>query len=142
MAVKIFMNSKKIRIILISVAVAIFVFLFIQDYQPDGVLEVSSNFSEPTSYFSNYSPRETLGPKEIADGQLARRVNGRTIGFDLRLPRWFKTADVRIVWKPADGAYSEKIESVSLSLSQMSFDFPSNAALPIHVASIKVVARR
>lgn len=131
-----------IRIAFSVIAGALLIFLFVQDYQPDGTLEVSSNFSEPTSYFSNYGPRESLGPKEFTNGQFARRVNGRMIGFDVRLPRWFKNAEAHIIWKSADGAYEERIESIALPVRRASFEFPENATLPIHIASIKIVAHR
>lgn len=83
--------TRLIRTILWPVAAFVFVLLVLRDVQPDGALDIHTDFRRPTPYVSLLGPPTRV---DFRDSDLL--VVAEPVYFDLRLPRWFATATLRL----------------------------------------------
>lgn len=131
-------------------ALGVLAFLAYQDYKPSGTLRISANFSRPTPYLFNFGPREFLGAQEVVSGAPARRITGDVVSFDMRLPRWFRTATVRVTWTQEGGPWQARTETFGLralphsrNTYHVTVAFPgASAERPIHISLVEVTAHR
>lgn len=90
------------RILIISVAVVLAVFLIAQNLVWSGQLEMKTDFSKFTPYFSILKPQARIIMSE------KNKVVGEPIWFDVSLPRDFQRANLEISYKD-DYGYKLKI---------------------------------
>ena len=112
----------------------ILVILILRDVQLDGVLEVQTDFQNPTPYVSLLGPPSRV---RVQGGQIA--VVSEPVYFDLRLPRWFTTATLRFSWETS--ASSSPVLGVWLDPEHPDRPDAPVALLPTRDASVIVPLR-
>jgi len=91
-----------IKILLILAVIFLFVFLIAQNLVWSGKLEIQTDFTKFTPYFSILKPQPRIIINE------GNKVIGEPIWFDVALPRDFQKASLEIVYKD-DYGYKLKI---------------------------------
>jgi hypothetical protein len=91
-----------IKILLILAVVLLFVFLLAQNLVWSGKLEIQTDFSKFTPYFSILKPQPRIILNE------GNKVIGEPIWFDVSLPRDFQKASLELIYKD-DNGYKFKI---------------------------------
>lgn len=81
------------RVVITILAVVALAGIILWDIQLGRRLDVSSDFSRATPYFSLLGPPTRVG---LENG--AQRFFAEPVYFDLRLPRWFSHATVEATW--------------------------------------------
>lgn len=91
-----------VRILLVLAAIYLFIFLIAQNLVWSGKLEIQTDFSKFTPYFSILKPQ----PRIILEQ--GNKIIGEPIWFDVSLPRDFQKASLQITYND-DYGYTLKI---------------------------------
>lgn len=92
-------NILFIKIIILLIPVLVFVWIFNKQYAPLGKLEVVYDFSKESPFISDLYPELRTDGIEKEDGDYLNTIHEDTVYFDLILPRLYKKARVKVVFK-------------------------------------------
>lgn len=91
------------RFIIYTVPIIVFSWLVYKDLVISGILEAEYDFSHPSPFISVLRPQGRLSEIMIDDqGNAYQKIVDQPVYFDVRLPRRFDTATVRLRYKNSD----------------------------------------
>lgn len=127
--------NRSIGAIFWGIAALVFMLLGLRDFQIDGALDVKTDFRRPTPYVSLLGPPTRVAYHDT-DGV---RIVAEPVYFDLRLPRWFRNADVTVLWSGQGATTTPRLgvwldpEHPDRTDAPVALFASSSATFPLHI---------